>query len=61
MLFQGVTVGEGAMLRRCMVDKHVEVPAGERIGFDPVRDAARFTVSERGVVTIGTGYQFASS
>ena len=59
LLFQGVTVGEGAMLRRCIVDKHVAIPAGERIGFDPVRDAERFTVSDRGVVVIGKGYQFA--
>ncbi len=59
LLFQGVTVGEGAMLRRCIVDKHVAIPAGERIGFDPVRDAERFTVSDRGVVVVGKGYQFA--
>jgi glucose-1-phosphate adenylyltransferase len=58
LLFQGVTVGEGAELRRCIVDKHVAIPAGERIGFDPVRDAERFTVSDRGIVVIGKGYRF---
>ena len=58
ILFQGVTVGEGARLRRCIIDKHVTVPPGEQIGFDLVRDAERFTVSERGVVVIGKGYRF---
>jgi glucose-1-phosphate adenylyltransferase len=59
LLFQGVTVGEGATLRNCIVDKHVVIPAGERIGFDRVRDTERFTVSDRGVVAIGKGYRFA--
>jgi len=58
LLFQGVRLGEGAALRRCIVDKHVAIPPGERIGFDPVRDAERFTVSEQGVVVIGKGYRF---
>jgi glucose-1-phosphate adenylyltransferase len=58
LLFQGVRVGEGAQLQRCIVDKHVTIPAGERIGFDLARDAERFTVSDRGIVVIGKGYRF---
>jgi glucose-1-phosphate adenylyltransferase len=61
LLFQGVTVGEGAALQRCIVDKHVSIPAGERIGFDSVRDAERFIVSDRGIVVIGKGYRFSGS
>ena len=61
ILFPDVRLGEGAMLRRCIVDKHVAIPAGERIGFDPGRDVERFTVSDRGVVVIGKGYQFGAS
>ncbi|HEX5000546.1 MAG TPA: hypothetical protein VFY29_20150, partial [Terriglobia bacterium] len=45
----------GAHLRRCIIDKHVVVPAGEKIGFDLARDAQRFTVSDRGVVVVGKG------
>jgi glucose-1-phosphate adenylyltransferase len=59
LVFQGVTVGEGARLQRCIVEKHVTIPAGERIGCDRVRDAARFTVSESGIVVIPKGYRFA--
>ncbi|MES1255018.1 MAG: glucose-1-phosphate adenylyltransferase, partial [Acidobacteriota bacterium] len=41
LLFEDVTVGEGAELRHCIIDKHVVVPAGEQIGVDRARDAAR--------------------
>jgi glucose-1-phosphate adenylyltransferase len=58
LLFQGVTVGEGATMRRCIVDKHVAVPPGAQIGVDPVLDAARFTVSDSGIVVIGKAFQF---
>ena len=34
LLFEGVIVEEGAHLHRCIVDKDVKIPAGERIGFD---------------------------
>ena len=59
LLFQGVTVGEGARLQRCIVEKHVAIPAGEKIGCDRVRDAERFTVSDSGIVVIPKGYRFA--
>jgi glucose-1-phosphate adenylyltransferase len=58
LLFDGARVGERAQLRQCIVDKHVRIPADERIGFDAARDAERFTVSERGIVVIAKGYQF---
>jgi glucose-1-phosphate adenylyltransferase len=60
LLFEGVTVEEGAQLQRCIIDKHVVIPAGERIGFDRMRDAERFTVSERGIVVVAKGYRFAA-
>jgi len=60
LLFEGVTVEEGAHLHRCIVDKHVRIPAGERIGFDPVLDAKRFTVSDGGIVVIPRGYCFSA-
>jgi glucose-1-phosphate adenylyltransferase len=61
LLFHGVRVEEGAHLQRCIVDKHVVIPAGEKIGFDRDRDAARFTVSESGVVVVPKGYRFVAS
>ena len=58
LLFHEVTVGEGAQLQRCIVDKDVQIPAGERIGFDRALDAKRFTVSDSGIVVIPKGYRF---
>jgi glucose-1-phosphate adenylyltransferase len=52
ILFPGVTVGHGAKLHRCVIDKNVVVPPGYRIGFDPVADAERFTISDRGIVVV---------
>jgi glucose-1-phosphate adenylyltransferase len=60
ILFEGVRVGAGAKLRRCIVDKNVQIPASERIGCDAASDAARFTVSEGGIVVVPKGYRFAN-
>jgi glucose-1-phosphate adenylyltransferase len=58
LLFESVTVGAEARLQRCIVEKDVVIPPVERIGFDPVRDAERFTVSENGIVVVPGGYRF---
>ncbi|EIC29658.1 MULTISPECIES: glucose-1-phosphate adenylyltransferase [Methylomicrobium] len=58
ILFKGVQVGAGAVLKRCIIDKYVSVPSGEKIGIDPVADAVRFTVSESGVTVVPKGYRF---
>jgi glucose-1-phosphate adenylyltransferase len=58
ILFDSVQVGEGAQLERCIIDKNVVIPPGEMIGFDRGKDAARFTVSEKGVVVVPKDYQF---
>ena len=53
IVFNYVTVGAGARLRRCIIDKHVNIPAGETIGYDLEQDRQRFTVTENGVVVVG--------
>ena len=58
ILFNGVEVGEGAHLDRCIIDKDVVIPPCERIGFSREQDAARFTISEKGVVVVPKGYRF---
>jgi len=59
LLFDGVVVGAGAILRRCIIDKGVQVPPGQKIGVDGEADRRRFTVSENGVVVVPKGYCFA--
>ena len=62
LLFSGVSVGEGARLRRCVVDKNVSIPPGFRLGIDPEEDRERgFTVSPGGVVVIPKGAVLAPS
>jgi glucose-1-phosphate adenylyltransferase len=52
VILPGVDIGEGARLRRVVVDKHCIIPAGIKIGFDPIADAKRFHVSARGVTLV---------
>jgi glucose-1-phosphate adenylyltransferase len=52
VLFEGVRVGRHAKIRRAIIDKNVEIPAGTVIGFDREADRQRFFVSERGTVVI---------
>ena len=53
ILFEGVTVGRHAHLRRCIIDKGVDIPEGFQIGFNPEQDRANgFNVTETGVVTV---------
>ncbi len=55
ILLPGVSVGRGARLRRCIVDKNVIVPEALAIGFDPEVDAERFTISSGGIVVVEKG------
>ncbi len=55
ILMEGVHVGAGARLRRCIIDKNVVIPPWERIGLEPDRDAERFTISDNGIVVVEKG------
>jgi glucose-1-phosphate adenylyltransferase len=57
ILMDGVEVGEGARIRRAIVDKRVRIPAGAVIGHDLEADRERFSVSAGGVVVIPKGAQ----
>lgn len=52
VLLPSVDVGRGARLHRCIVDKGVRIPPGERIGEDLERDRQRFVVGDSGVVVV---------
>ncbi len=58
ILFDGVHVGAGTELRRCIVEKRVEIPSQERIGLDPEKDRERFIISPKGIVVVPKGHQF---
>lgn len=52
ILFDQVTVGEGATLRRCIIDKGVSIPPGMQIGVNLEVDRERYTVSDNGVIVV---------
>jgi glucose-1-phosphate adenylyltransferase len=58
ILLGDIQVGAGARLRNCIIDKHVTIPAGERIGYDVTDDQQRFTVSDQGIVVVPQHYIF---
>jgi glucose-1-phosphate adenylyltransferase len=52
VLFENVNIGRHARLRRCIIDKDVEIPSGISIGYNLEEDRARYDVSPEGVVVI---------
>ncbi|QUM85527.1 glucose-1-phosphate adenylyltransferase [Moritella sp. 28] len=58
ILFDDVEVGEYSQLQNCIIDKHVKIPPRTKIGVNKAEDAARFTISERGVVVVPESYKF---
>jgi glucose-1-phosphate adenylyltransferase len=52
VLMDGVRVRRHARIRRAIIDKNVEVPEGDRIGYDLDQDRERFTVTDSGIVVI---------
>jgi glucose-1-phosphate adenylyltransferase len=52
VLFERVKIGRRARLRKCIIDKDVEIPAGVHIGFDAQADRRRFFVTQSGLVVI---------
>lgn len=53
IILDDVRVGKGSVIRNAVIDKNVVVPPGTTIGVDRGRDAARFAISQGGIVTIG--------
>jgi len=56
VVMDGVVIGRDCKLKKCIIDKENFIPSGTRIGYDPVEDAKRFTVSQRGIVVVPKGY-----
>jgi len=55
ILFAGVHIGKGAIIRRAIIDKNVFIPDGAQVGVDLEADRRRgFEVTEKGIVVIPT-------
>jgi glucose-1-phosphate adenylyltransferase len=52
---EGVRIGRDCRLRNVIVDRDNHLPPGFEVGFDPVGDRRRWTVSEGGIAVIPRG------
>ncbi len=52
VLLPEVEVGRGCRIRRAVIDRGCHIPPGTVIGEDPVADAKRFRVTEKGIVLV---------
>lgn len=55
VLMSGVRVGARSVVRRGILDKNVVIEDGAQIGVNLEQDAARFTISDGGIVVVGKG------
>jgi glucose-1-phosphate adenylyltransferase len=56
VVFERSTIGEGAVVRRAILDKEVVVRPGATVGVDREADRARgFTVADSGITVVGKG------
>lgn len=53
VLLDDVTVGPDTVLRNCVVDKNVIIPANVKLGVDLDHDRQHHTVSDGGIVVVG--------
>jgi glucose-1-phosphate adenylyltransferase len=55
IVFSNATINRHSRVRRAIIDRGVVLPRGAVIGYDPVEDRRRHTVSEGGVVVVTPG------
>ncbi len=56
ILLEGVVVGRHCRIRRAIIDKGVQIPAGTEIGYAPDEDKSRgWAITESGLVVIARG------
>ena len=53
ILFENVSVGRGAKIRKAIIDKNIVIPDGAEIGYDHDQDRLKgYTVTESGIVVV---------
>ena len=60
ILFEGVSIGRHARVRRAIVEKNIHIPEGLEVGYDHEADRARglFVVDEDDLVVVPKGHVF---
>ena len=52
IIFNHVNIGRRCRIRRAIIDRHVTLPEGTKIGYDREADKARYHVSDGGIVVV---------
>jgi glucose-1-phosphate adenylyltransferase len=62
VICEGVNIGRHAKVRRAIIDKHVHIPEGARVGYDEDEDIANgYTISDNGIVVVPKATMLAES
>ncbi len=56
VIMDNVVVGRHCMIKKAIIDKHNEIPAHTKIGYNPKEDRKLFTVTPRGIVAVPKGF-----
>jgi glucose-1-phosphate adenylyltransferase len=56
VIMDNVEIGRYSKIKKAIIDKHNNIPPGTMIGYDPVEDRKKFTVTPRGIVVVEKGY-----
>lgn len=57
VVMEYVNVGRHCKIRRAIIDKGVDIPAGTMIGYDLDEDRKKYTVTESGIVVVAKGQE----
>jgi glucose-1-phosphate adenylyltransferase len=52
IIMDSCVIGRGSRIRRAIIDRYNNIPAGSRIGYDLDADARRYTVTESGLTVV---------
>ncbi len=58
IIMNWASVGRHCKIKNAIVDKYIQIPEGEVIGYDLEKDRARFTVTGEGIVVIPKRFLF---
>jgi glucose-1-phosphate adenylyltransferase len=52
IVLDSCTIGDGAHIRRAIIDRHNAIAPGARIGYDSAQDAERYSVTDSGIAVV---------
>jgi glucose-1-phosphate adenylyltransferase len=56
VIMSNVEIGRHCKIKKTIIDKNNNIPPGTLIGYDPIEDRKKFTVTPRGIVVVEKGF-----